>query len=174
MSANDLFGNGGGGGAYPKLHELEGKLVLLRPSKVEVVPKPARFGGKPGETQDRATADCVVFEDDGSYEVFDDMYFSQAGIVPACKKALKPGAKPFVLGRVSKVPSKIGKDQGFDTVEKIYEGEAAWRDAVAKNKKGVPEPSYAWGLLDYSDEDVAMAMKYVNDTSPMASAASAE
>jgi hypothetical protein len=167
---NDLFNSGGGGGAFPKLEEFEGKLILLKPSVVETVPKPARFNGKPGETQERVTADVVVFEDDGSYEVTEDMYLSQVGIVGPCKKALKPGAKPFVLGRVSKVPSKIGKDQGFDTVEKIYEGFEAWRDAVSKNKKGVPEPSYAWGLLDFSDEDVAKAMAYVNATSPFAAA----
>ena len=171
MSApRDLFNSGSGGGAFPKLEEFEGKLILLRPSKVETVPKPARFGGKPGETQERVTADVVVFEEDGSYDVVEDMYLSQVGIVNPCKKALKPGAKPFVLGRVSKVPSKIGKDQGFDTVEKIYEGFEAWRDAVSKNKKGVPEPSYAWGLLDFSDEDAQMAMKYVNDTAPFAAA----
>jgi hypothetical protein len=143
---------------------------MLKPSKLETFPKPSRFGGKPGETQERITADCIVFEDDGSYEVYDDMYFSQVGIVNPCKRSLKPGAKPFVLGRVSKVPSKQTKDLGMDTVEKVYAGIEEWRDAVSKNKKGVPEPKFAWGLLDFSDEDVAMAMKYVTDTSPMASA----
>lgn len=169
MVAHDLFGSGGPAGNYPKLDDLEHKLILLKPSKVESVQKPARFGAKPGEMQDRATADVVVFEDDGSYETYDDMYFSQKGIVNACKKALKPGAKPFILGRVSKVPSSIGKDQGFTTVEEIYAGFEAWRDAVSKNKKGVPEPNFSWGLLDFDDKDAETAMAYVAKNSPLAS-----
>ena len=171
MSASDLFGSGGGG-SFPKLEDFEHKLILLKPTKNEIVPKPTRFGGKPGETQERITADVVVFEEDGSYEVVDDMYFSQVGIVNPCKRALKTGAKPFVLGRVSKVPSKQTKDLGMDTVEKVYAGIEEWREAISKNKKGVPEPKFAWGLLDFTDEDVAKAMAYVNAHSPFADTAS--
>jgi hypothetical protein len=164
----DLFRSGtGGGGKYPKLEELEGKLILIKPELIEQVPKPAQFGGKPGEMQDRLTADVVVFEDDGSYEEFDEMFLSQAGIVGAAKKCLKPGGKPFMLGRVSKVPSKIGKDQGFDTTEKIEAGLAEW---LKKGGKG-PKPNFAWGLNDFDENtDLPMAMAYVNANSPFAPA----
>lgn len=169
-SPNDLFGSGGGG-SYPKLDELEGKLVLLKPSKVETVPKPAQFGGKPGETQERLTSDCVVFEEDGSYEVFDDMYFSQVGIVNPGKRAMKPGAKPFVLGRVTMFPTGDQKKAGVDTPEKLKAARDEWMAGLKAGKKGIQEPRYAWGLGDFSDEDVAIAMKYVNDTSPISSGA---
>lgn len=165
-SAQDLFASGGGG-SYPKLDELEGKLVLLKPSKHEMVQKPQRFGGKPGEMQDRITADCVVFEDDGTFEVFDDMYFSQAGIVNPCKKALKPGNKPFILGRVTMFPVSEDKKAGLDTTEKLKAAREAWMADMAKGKK-TPEPRYAWGLGDFTDDDVAAAMKYVNQSSPLA------
>lgn len=169
----DLFGSGGGGGAFPKIDEFEHKLVLLKPSKVEQVAKPQRFGGKPGEMQDRLTADVVVFDTDaGTWEeAAEDMYFSQVGIVGPCKKALKPNStKPFVLGVVSKVPSKIGKDAGLDTPEKIYAAYDEWRAKVAAGKKA-EEPNYAWGLLDFSEEQGALAMKYLQATSPIGSGA---
>jgi hypothetical protein len=169
----DLFGSGGGGGAFPKIDEFEHKLILLRPSKVEQVPKPARFGGKPGEMQDRLTADVVVFDEKaGTWdEVAEDMYFSQVGIVNPCKKALKPtSTKPVVLGVVKKVPSKIGKDAGLDTSEKIYEAYEEWRTKIAAGKKA-EEPNYAWGLVDFTDEQADLAMKYMREKSPLASGA---
>jgi hypothetical protein len=172
MAADDLFTRGGSG-TYPKLEELEGKLIMLdcRDAKIESVQKPKRFGAKDGEMQDRLSADCIVFEDDGSYEVHSDMFFSQVGLINPARKAMKStSSKPFVLGRVSKVPSGQTKELGMDTVEKVYAGIEEWRDAVSKNKKGVPEPKFAWGLVDFSDEDAMLAMKYINANSPFASA----
>lgn len=169
---SSLFRSGGGGGNFPKIDEFEHKLILLKPSKVEQVPKPSRFGGKPGEMQDRLTADVVVFEEDGSWEeAAEDMYFSQVGIVNPCKKALKPNSQqPFVLGVVSKVPSKIGKDAGLDTSEKIYAAYDEWRAKISAGKKA-EEPNYAWGLLDFNSEQQAMAEKYLRETGPLASGA---
>lgn len=162
-SAQDLFRSGtGGGGKYPKLEDLEGKLVLIKPEEIETVPRPAEFGGG---TQERLTADVVVFEDDGSYEEFDEMFLSQAGIVGAAKKCLKPNGKPFMLGRVAKVPSKIGKEQGFDSTEKINTGLAEW---LKKGGKGA-KPNFAWGLNDYDETtDLPKALAYVNKNSPFA------
>jgi hypothetical protein len=162
----DIFGSGGGGGSFPKVEELNGKLVLLKPSVVEKVAKPTEFGGKPGDTQDRVTADCVVFADDGSWETHEDMYFSQVGIVNPCRRALKPGAKPFVLGRIARVPSKIGKEQGFDTTDKIEEGLKAH---FASNGKK-PKPNSAWGLLDFTPEEGQMALGYLAKSGPLAQA----
>jgi hypothetical protein len=161
-SPNDLFGSGSGGGAFPKLAELDGKLILLKPSVVEKAPKYK----SPGEYVDRATADLVVFEDDGSYEAFEDVYFSQVSIVNAAKKALKPGAKPFILGRVKMFPSKEMRNKGVDTSEKIVAARADW---LRKGGKG-DEPGYAWGLDDYTPEEAQVAMKYVTATSPFAAA----
>lgn len=163
----DLFGSGSGGGKFPKVEELEGKLVLLKPYVIEQVPKPKDFGGKPGEMKDRLTADCIVFNDeDGSYEVYEEMYFSQASFVSAGRKHLKPGAKPFIIGRIGKVPSKIGKEQGFDTPEKIEAGLAEHFRTKGKALK----PNFAWGMNDVSRDEMLMAFKYVLDTSPMAAA----
>jgi hypothetical protein len=161
-SPRDLFANTGGG-SFPKFDEFEGKLILLKPELIESVPKPEKFGGG---VQDRLTATAVVFEEDGTWEEYEDMYFSQVGIVNPARKTLKPNARTrFVLGRVAKVPSKIGKDQGFDTTEKIVKGLEDWAKKGGRGDK----PNYAWGLQDYSDADLAMAMAYLNETSPFAS-----
>jgi hypothetical protein len=71
----------------------------------------------PGETVDRITADVVIFEDDGTETEISDAYFSQAGLLPPLKNALKPGNKPFVLGRVIKYPSKSSQKKGIETPE---------------------------------------------------------
>jgi len=148
----DLFAAPTGGGAYPKMDELEGRLVLLNPSKIETVPG---YQGK--GTQERATADCTVFEDDGSFETYDDMYFSQAGIVPSLRKALKPGNKPFVLGRVQMFPSKSTKEKGIDTPEKLQTALSEWARKGGKGDK----PQFAWGLAEFSEQDAAHARAYL-------------
>jgi hypothetical protein len=168
--ARDIFGSGGGGGDFPKIDELNGKLVLLTPSKQEEVAKPKDFGGKPGETQTRITADVVVFDDNGEVSAeYEDMYFSQVGIVNPCKRALKPGAKRFVLGVVARVPSKIGKSQAgkFDSTEKI---EAGLKDHFASNGKK-EKHNFSWGLTDFSDEQGEAAKMYVLSKSPVMSGA---
>jgi hypothetical protein len=91
----DLFDKASSGGAFPKFDDFEGHLILLRPTLVEQVPKPARFGGKPGEMMDRVTADVTAFDYEGEpFQSWDDMYFSQTVVVSACKAALKPGRTP--------------------------------------------------------------------------------
>lgn len=168
-TADDIFGNAGGGGTYPKLEEFDGKLICIEPEIIEQVDKPAHFGGKPGEMQDRLTADVTVFEDDGSWETYSSMYLSQKALVNAGRKHLKPGAKRFILGRVAKVPSQIGKAQAgkFDSTEKI---EAGLAEFFRKNGKGVEKPNFAWGLNNHTEEDKSTALKYVLSKSPMANA----
>lgn len=159
--ANDIFGTPTGGGAYPKMDDLEGLLVLCKPSKIETVPG---YQGK--GTTERATADVIVFEVDGSVEKFDDMYLSQAGIVPSMRKALKPGERPYVLGRISKFPSKKAKEAGLDTTEKI---EAALTEWLKKGGKG-EKPQFAWGLDQPTDEDKATARAYLAANDPFTGA----
>lgn len=156
-----LFSSGGGGGNFPKLADLEGKLVLLKPTVIEKAPAYK----KPGEFVDRATVDCTVFEADGTWETHEDMYFSQTAIVGACKRALKPGAKPFILGRVQMLPTKDMKNQGIDTAEKLQKAREDW---LKKGAKG-DEPAYFWGFDDFTPADVELAMKFLSENGPLAS-----
>lgn len=167
MSAtSDLFASGSRG-AFPSIDELEGKLVILKPQKIEHGVQ-GKFG-----LQDRATVDVVVFDDKGEVDqTIDDMYFSQKGIVGPCEKALKPGNKPMVLGRITKTPSKQTRemDPPLDTIEKVYAGIEKWRKDIAAGKKTV-EPKFGWGLADFSEDDLAAATNYLNKNSPLASGA---
>ena len=154
--SEDPFGHPTGGGNFPKLDDLEGSLILLKPSKIETVPG---YQGK--GTQDRVTADAWVFGpelDPVKVETYTDMYFSQAGIVPSCRQALKPGGRPFVLGVVSKFPSKALKDKGVDTSEKVNALVAEWLRKGGKGEK----PQFAWGLADFTDEQAAAARSLID------------
>lgn len=166
--ADDLFG-APSTGAFPKVDELEGKLLLIKPEKIETVRN--RFdkdGSKP--TVERATADVTVFEDDGTHETHTDMYLSQTVLLGACKSALKPGRKPMVLGRLVKVATK-------DTQEKLKIGvspedfTAARVEWLKKGGKG-PEPRHVWLLADFSPEDAARAREFLASQDPFTATAS--
>lgn len=151
--------------AFPKMDDLEGSLVLIKPSLVETVPG---YQGK--GMVDRVTADVAVFGPEG-IEEYEDMYLSQAGLVPSCKQALKPGAKPFVLGVVTMVPSKNAREKGYDTPEKIKAAVTEWAKKGGKGEK----PQFAWGLAEYSDDQAQRAREYIvskqTATDPFAAAA---
>lgn len=153
-------------GSYPKVDELEGKLLLIRPSEIETVRN--RFdkdGSKP--TVERATADVTVFEDDGTEETYNDMYLSQTVLLNACKGALKPGRKPMVLGRLVKVATK-------DTAEKLkIDSSDPDAFATAREKwlrqggKGT-EPRHVWILQAFTSEDAAKARAFLAKSDPFA------
>lgn len=154
--SDDLFGQPTRG-AYPKVEDLEGSLLLIKPTRIEVVPNRFdRDGTKP--TVERATADVTVFGPDG-YEEYTDMYLSQAVLLSACKNGLKPGAKPFVLGRLVKVATKETQEKLKidNSPEKFAEARAAW---IAKGGKGT-EPKHVWVLDSFTDEDAATARAYI-------------
>jgi hypothetical protein len=144
---------------YPKPEELEGSLLMFRPSKpADTVPN--RFAKRPEDPShvQRISVDTTVFGPDG-VEEYPDMYWSQQVIIRACEQALKPGAKPFVLGRLVKVATK-------DTREKLKIGEtpddfaAANAEWLRKGGKGT-QPRYVWILDQFTDEDAAVARAYV-------------
>ncbi len=155
MAANpsdDLFGRPTRG-AYPKLEELDGKLVLIQPSKVETVP-----GYKNVGTTERITADVTVIDEDdpASSETISDMYLSQRGLVPMLKRCLKPGNKPFVLGRVAMSPTKDYKDDA----EKAG-GMAALLESWAKKGGKGEKPQFFWDLTDFTDEEANAARAWL-------------
>jgi hypothetical protein len=167
--SDDLFGQPTRS-AYPKVEDLEGMLLLIKPIRIEVVPNRFdRDGTKP--TVERATADVVVFGPEG-YEEYGDMYLSQAVLLSACKNGLKPGAKPFVLGRLVKVATK--ETQEKLKIDNSPEAFATARQAwIAKGGKGT-EPKHVWVLDSFTDEDAGRARAYVTEkakaTDPFATA----
>lgn len=169
MSGNDPFSGSTGAGNFPKVEDLEGLLVLIRPTKLEQVPD--RFSkAVPKPMKDRITADVVVFLAEGGTETYEDMYLSQAGIVPTCKKTLRRNdpSKPFVLGRIGMGPTDDSKKKGWDTQEKLKQAISEW---VARGGKG-DKPTFWWGLMPLTEEDANLArpvaLALLSDNDPFA------
>lgn len=111
----------------PRLRDIYGRLLILIPHKVETVPNRL---GKPGETQDRMTADVIVL-DGGTLHYggkpeemppvphdkvaqapvkFDRMFISSVSLISQARNALearRTGKPGMVLGRLGK-----GEDTG--------------------------------------------------------------
>jgi hypothetical protein len=145
-------------GKYPKAEELEGSLLLIKPEKVELVAN--RFAKKPSDPThvERATATTVVLGPDGTEE-YPAMYWSQQVVISACTEALKPGAKPWVLGRLVKVAQKATREalEIDNTPEAFAEARTKWLRGGGKGT----EPKGVWVLADFDDADAARARDYI-------------
>lgn len=157
---DDLFGRPSRG-SFPKIEELDGALVLIKPSKIEYE-VPGKFG-----KQDRVTADVVVLDagpdsPEAGTEIT-DMYLSQKGLVPTLERCLRPRARhPYVLGRVAMFPTKDNRDDAEkagngDTSLGIRKLREEWLRKGGKGK----EPNYSWGLADFTDEDANLARRWL-------------
>ncbi len=156
---NDTFG-APSRGAFPKLDELEGRLLLVTPSKVQTVP-----GYKNVGTQERITADVAVLDGENP-ETYDDMYLSQKGLVPMLKKCLKPGNKPQVLGRLEMTATT----EWADKAEKAGGIKALLEEWARKGAKG-EKPQFFWNLVEFTPEDAALARAYLAERQSFAAAA---
>lgn len=165
VQPDDLFSVPVRGGGGAKLEDLEGRLVLFMPTELGRGPKYQ----SPGETVPRITTDVVVFDDEkDDVEEFSDVYYSQATIVNVLKNALKPGNRPYVLGRIVKFPSKTSQAQGIDTPEKLTAATEAW---LKKGGKG-DRPGFAWSVAEFSENDAAKARKFIASRDQFANSAS--
>lgn len=159
---DDPFGQPSRSGNFPKLPELFGKLLIIKPSKFEMVSKPERFGGKPGEQVERMTADVVVFTGD-QVDEYDSMYLSQAGLVGAAKRNFKAG-KP-TLGTVHIYPSKLSSDKFPGGREQIESNPAmvAWIKAAQDDPEIKAPHNMAWGLEPATPEESRRAIEWWNN-----------
>lgn len=164
-------------GNFPKVDELEGSLLLIRPSTVETVPN--KFAAdRPDAPKfvERATADVVVFGPDG-IEEYSDMYLSQAVLLNACKQALKPGAKPFILGVLQKVATKDSREK-LKIGETPEDYETAYAEWLRKGGKPSTQPRHVWILGQFSEDQAKQAREYIESkkrtTDPFAASETAD
>lgn len=155
-------------GGFPKVEDMEGKLLLIVPEKIERVRNRFAKDTDPDPMQDRATADVTVFEDDGTWETHDSMYLSQAVLLAACRSALKPGNPPMILARLVKLATKATREalKIDDTPEAFAAARADW---LRKGGKGT-EPKHVWVLAPHSEDDAIVARKYLATKDPFATA----
>jgi len=166
---DDPFNRPNAGGGFPKLEDLEGQLLLIKPLAIKAVPDRFAPADSP-RLKDRATCDVTVFQEDGTHRTFRSMYISQAGLLPQLAQILEDANpnKPFVLGVLGMLPNKDAKSKGIDTREKLKAGLDAW---VKRGGKG-DKPGYFWGLDAFTPEQanqarpVALAM--LNKSNPFA------
>jgi hypothetical protein len=87
------------------------------------------------------------------------MYWSQTVVVDACEEALKPGATPWILGRLVKVATKDTREalEIDNTPEAFAEARAAW---LKRGGKGT-EPKHVWVFADYDELDAQRARDYL-------------
>lgn len=150
---------------FPKFEQLEGRLLMIKPSSIELVAKPEKFGGKPGETQERITADMIVL--DGGEIIgeqaptkFADQYITQQSIVGALKGCLKPGSLPAVLGRLFRFPMKADAAKYPDR-HALAKARTEWRAIIASGGNA-PEPGFTWKLEFHNEgSDVEAAREWL-------------
>lgn len=149
--AGDPFGQPStGGGSYPRVYELFGELVLIKPIKIETVPSKHNEG----QMVDRLTADTVVLTGEFAGEEYDGMHWYQAPIAGAGKTAMKQGV-PAILGRVLRFPTAQDKKSGtYSTKEDVEAALANW-------KVGQPNIRFAWALEQFTEEDANIARAYI-------------
>ena len=148
--------------AFPKLDDLDHRLLLIKPTKLERS-VPGKFG-----PQDRITADVVVLDDpDEGVREIDKMYLSQKGIVGMLEGCLKPGKKPFILGRLQRSASGDSWKAKAEAHDEGIDGLIA--DFYKKGGKG-EEPQWYWDLAEYTDEEAAKARRYLIENDSFAKA----
>lgn len=143
---------------FPKFEQLFGRLIILMPRKLEVVPKYK----KPEETEERMTADLVVLDggplndDDNLPLQFDGMWINQQSIVGSLKGCLQKGAP--TLGRAYRFPTKDSAAD-YPTRQAI---EAGLNEHFA-SRGASPKPAFTWRLEQYTQDELAIAMQWFKE-----------
>jgi hypothetical protein len=130
----DPFSKPASVGNFPKLEQLRGRLLLIRPIKLETGLLSSNSTPSNPQFYDRLTADVTVLEGiPAGFDKFEfrEMFLSQSRLISQNKDALRTGG--MVLGRLDTY--KPGQTPG----------------------KGNP-----WGLSDFTPEDAVLARRYLS------------
>ncbi len=141
-------------GSFPKVGELLHKLLVMTPVKVEQVPDK----NNPGKMQDRWSIDTTVIHEDGSFDTYDSMYWSQKSIAEAARKAQKEG-RPL-LGTLHVFPVMASKSRFANEAELLAD-----EDIQRWISRGVGNPptQVAWALEPANSEERTKAIKWWNE-----------
>jgi hypothetical protein len=145
--------------SFPKMDELNGKLLVIQPTKLERVPN--RFG-KEGDMQDRVTADVTVINEANprASETHRDMYLSQGALVGQVKGFIE--TRGLLLGRMRRHVAKGTPDATVtsrttinspDTVDLMIQ---EWVAAGAPGTK----PQFSWKLADFTEAEKDLALAW--------------
>jgi hypothetical protein len=148
-----------GGGTFPKVQELISELVMLTPKLIENVPD----NFNKGKMVDRLTADLVVLTGERAGQAYPDMWFQQAPITKAGRKALDDNQR-MILGRLRRFP--VNEDVKAGTYPRgdwqaIETALLNWRPGTGVTIR------FAVALDRYDEDDAAIARNYLNSKSPV-------
>jgi hypothetical protein len=144
---------------FPKMDELNGKLLVIQPTRLEKVPN--RFG-KEGDMQDRITADVTVIdlERPAASKTHADMFLSQGALVGQVKGFIP--TKGMLLGTLRRHPAKGTPDAtpvtstpitGPDSVDLLI---SEWLSQGAPGTK----PQFSWKLADFTNTEKDVALEW--------------
>lgn len=145
--------------SYPTMDDLDRKLLVIQPSKLETG-LPDNFN--PGKTKDRITADVTVInvENPKASETYRDMYISQGAFIGQIKGLI--ATKGMLLGTLRRFPSKQSPEHTPTSGQKVNHPDMVdlmieeWLAAGAKGNK----PSYAWKLADFTEAEKNLALEW--------------
>lgn len=147
---------------FPKIDFLLGRLLIMRPLQIDIVPKYEAVS--PDETQERATIDLVVLDGEPLYNenqvpeplptVYKGMWINQSNIIGQLKSSLSQ--QQPVLGRLYRFPRKDSLEK-YPTRHAIEEGLAKHFSSNGRETK----PPFTWKLDRHSDEDMSIAMDWL-------------
>lgn len=149
---------------YPTFDELDGKLVVIQPTKHETgLPNP--FDRE--KTRDRVTADVTVIDVENPRKsvTHKDMFISQGALIGQIKGLVEN--RGMLLGKVRKFPSKQTPDETPLTKTTVLTPDsvdlllAEWLQAGAKGQK----PSFAWKLQDFTNTEKDVALEWYKSRS---------
>lgn len=156
----DPWGTPSGGGSFPKARDFLGCLILLEHVSIDRVPKPKAKTAE--DMQDRLRADTTIIAagpnpktQEYVGECIEGMFWSQTPIVAAMKTVLR-NQKSAVLGRLARVD--------VDTDSKLKGTVYDDPDEAAEALQGRMEWDLAWILEPPSEEDKALARKFLKET----------
>lgn len=140
---------------YPTMDDLDKRVLVIQPTLAEKVAKPPQFGGKPGEMQDRITADVTVIDPASPKDskTYADMYISQ-GALCGQLKGLVP-TRGMLLGTLRRHRAK-GTPDGANTPDEVDTMLTKWVSDGARGSK----PQFAWKMSDPTSEQHAAALAW--------------
>jgi len=140
-------------GNFPKIGQLIHKLLIMIPTEVTQTTKP-----NSNELQDRWSINTTVLEADGTFETYDDMFWSQTGIANAAKKAFRE--KRPMRGTLHLYPVLNSKKRFQNEAELLADEDVArW---ISRGGTGLPPTPVAWGLEPATPEQAKLAIEWWN------------
>lgn len=139
--------------SYPGMDDLNGKLLVIQPTKLERVPD--TFSKEAGAMKDRISADVTVIdvENPKKSETYTDMYISQGALVGQVKSLI--ATKGMLLGTLRRHRAKNTPD-GYNTPDEVDKMISEWIAAGAPGAK----PQFAWKLADFTETEKSVALEW--------------